>query len=125
MDDGDAINSREAAAGLGLLGAALLGLVGTFVYRIVMENRTPRPEREGAAIVNVETPAGSPSAEASSADVRDSAAATAQAPDAPAEIPDGVSPGSNQTDESAASEAPPYQPEPMPRFVAPAGRADQ
>ena len=121
MDDGETVNPREAVGGLALLGAAMAALVGTFVYRTLMENPTrPRPAIEAPAIVNVEAP---PSNLEPTAPEADAAAATPVQEPAPASAinaPDVSPPNSSTTDGNAASEAPPYQPEAAPRFVAPA-----
>ena len=127
MDDSEAINPREAAAGLGLIGALMVALVGTFVYRTAMKPARPRPTAPAPALVNEGTPSNDVTQEPLAAGSLEPAPEVTPAPnfDEPVATPPVVpiEPGPSEAD--AESEAPPFQPEPMPRFVAPSSRANQ
>jgi hypothetical protein len=132
VEEIDEINPREAAAGMMLLGALMLALVATFVYRTAMVKPTPPRSAPAPAIVGEQMPsATSPhepaaieSVEASPPADSSDAAASASVEEPPVE---GIEPRTPdaETNSDPASEAPPFQPEQAPRFVAPSSRADQ
>jgi hypothetical protein len=128
MDDSEAINPREAAAGLGLIGALMVALVATFVYRTAMVRPTrPRPAVDIPALVNEASPSIEFSQEPLAPAGQESApeATAGNEPDGPAESSPVVEIDPAAANAHAESEAPPFQPEPMPRFVAPSSRANQ
>jgi hypothetical protein len=63
MDDSDRVNPREAVAGLGLLGAMMVALVGTFVYRFVSEpGGGPAPPPDATVAIDSLSPGDRPEA---------------------------------------------------------------